>query len=171
MRRKKASTRKPPSGAPPVPPAISFDTQHAERSGRAAARVDEIAAHVSRGLTLLFGFDNPEAAREREELTAVLGRLVFGSRTQHFGDFPFRGPGNRRAVALTFDDGPNEPYTSRLLDVLAEREARATFFDDVLPPGATPVDSGLLIRDLAVTWRTGPIPDGLRRGVACRPPA
>jgi peptidoglycan/xylan/chitin deacetylase (PgdA/CDA1 family) len=31
-------------------------------------------------------------------------------------------------IALTFDDGPNDPHTLRLLDVLARREARATFF-------------------------------------------
>jgi len=31
-------------------------------------------------------------------------------------------------VALTFDDGPNEPWTSRLLDVLGEREVPGTFF-------------------------------------------
>lgn len=31
-------------------------------------------------------------------------------------------------MALTFDDGPNDPYTQRLLDLLAQREAKATFF-------------------------------------------
>ena len=30
--------------------------------------------------------------------------------------------------ALTFDDGPNEPWTSQLLDVLARADTRATFF-------------------------------------------
>jgi peptidoglycan/xylan/chitin deacetylase (PgdA/CDA1 family) len=30
--------------------------------------------------------------------------------------------------ALTFDDGPNDPWTGRLLDVLARYQARATFF-------------------------------------------
>ncbi|MEV4805825.1 polysaccharide deacetylase family protein [Nonomuraea sp. NPDC049421] len=33
----------------------------------------------------------------------------------------------RKCVALTFDDGPG-PYTGRLLDLLAEQRARATFF-------------------------------------------
>lgn len=32
------------------------------------------------------------------------------------------------AFALTFDDGPHEPYTSQVLDILAEHEAQATFF-------------------------------------------
>ena len=33
-----------------------------------------------------------------------------------------------RALALTYDDGPNDPWTLRLLDVLARHNARATFF-------------------------------------------
>jgi len=31
-------------------------------------------------------------------------------------------------VALTFDDGPNDPWTGHLLDVLARYQVRATFF-------------------------------------------
>lgn len=31
-------------------------------------------------------------------------------------------------LALTYDDGPNDPWTYRLLDVLAEAQVRATFF-------------------------------------------
>jgi peptidoglycan/xylan/chitin deacetylase (PgdA/CDA1 family) len=30
--------------------------------------------------------------------------------------------------ALTFDDGPNDPYTQQLLDLLAHHQVRATFF-------------------------------------------
>lgn len=65
----------------------------------------------------------------------------FGPRTQLWGAFPYRGPGTPdpgsavapgvqqdRVVALTFDDGPNEPWTGRLLDVLAARGVHATFF-------------------------------------------
>jgi peptidoglycan/xylan/chitin deacetylase (PgdA/CDA1 family) len=33
-----------------------------------------------------------------------------------------------RQMALTFDDGPNDPHTLRLLDLLAKHQARATFF-------------------------------------------
>jgi peptidoglycan-N-acetylglucosamine deacetylase len=38
-----------------------------------------------------------------------------------------RGPDGRRRVALTFDDGPSS-YTSRILRILREKKARATFF-------------------------------------------
>jgi peptidoglycan-N-acetylglucosamine deacetylase len=31
-------------------------------------------------------------------------------------------------VAFTFDDGPNEPYTQQLLDLLAQHQVRAIFF-------------------------------------------
>jgi peptidoglycan/xylan/chitin deacetylase (PgdA/CDA1 family) len=33
-----------------------------------------------------------------------------------------------REFALTFDDGPNDPWTERLLEVLARHEVRASFF-------------------------------------------
>jgi len=33
-----------------------------------------------------------------------------------------------RQIALTYDDGPNEPHTLRLLEVLAKHGAKATFF-------------------------------------------
>ncbi|MCE2414303.1 polysaccharide deacetylase family protein [Candidatus Poribacteria bacterium] len=35
---------------------------------------------------------------------------------------------DQRVVALTYDDGPNPPYTDRLLDVLAKHDVKATFF-------------------------------------------
>ena len=48
--------------------------------------------------------------------------------SQALGMFPYRGARSDKVVALTFDDGPNEPYTSRLADFLAQRQIRATFF-------------------------------------------
>ncbi|MBI3476829.1 MAG: polysaccharide deacetylase family protein [Acidobacteria bacterium] len=33
-----------------------------------------------------------------------------------------------KQIALTYDDGPNDPYTLKLLEVLARHEVRATFF-------------------------------------------
>jgi peptidoglycan/xylan/chitin deacetylase (PgdA/CDA1 family) len=33
-----------------------------------------------------------------------------------------------KQLALTFDDGPNDPHTLRLLEVLAKHDVRATFF-------------------------------------------
>lgn len=44
------------------------------------------------------------------------------------GGFPSRGATRDKVVALTFDDGPNEPYTSQLLHLLGESRVPATFF-------------------------------------------
>jgi peptidoglycan/xylan/chitin deacetylase (PgdA/CDA1 family) len=35
---------------------------------------------------------------------------------------------NSRQIALTYDDGPNDPHTQRLLEVLAKHNVSATFF-------------------------------------------
>jgi peptidoglycan/xylan/chitin deacetylase (PgdA/CDA1 family) len=43
-------------------------------------------------------------------------------------DVVWRGGAARRAVALTFDDGPDPRWTPRVLDVLARHGARSTFF-------------------------------------------
>lgn len=37
-------------------------------------------------------------------------------------------PRGSKQIALTYDDGPNDPYTQRLLEVLARHGVRATFF-------------------------------------------
>ena len=37
-------------------------------------------------------------------------------------------PRGSKKIALTFDDGPNDPHTQKLLEVLAKHDARATFF-------------------------------------------
>src|SRR4051794_24434764 len=57
--------------------------------------------------------------------TAAYGSL---SRTsQIFGPSVYRGPGQRRSIALTFDDGPSEG-TLPLLEYLAKQEVTCTFF-------------------------------------------
>jgi len=40
----------------------------------------------------------------------------------------WHGDISRPNVALTFDDGPNEPYTSEILDILKRYNIKATFF-------------------------------------------
>lgn len=47
---------------------------------------------------------------------------------QRFGRAFCGSPAAGKDIALTFDDGPNDPYTHRLLDVLSKHEVRATFF-------------------------------------------
>lgn len=38
------------------------------------------------------------------------------------------GARNSKQIALTYDDGPNDPHTLKLLDVLAKHSVQATFF-------------------------------------------
>ena len=59
---------------------------------------------------------------------AAACRAGLGPTSQVFGAFPYRGETTAPTVALTFDDGPNEPYTSMLLDTLADKGVAATFF-------------------------------------------
>jgi peptidoglycan/xylan/chitin deacetylase (PgdA/CDA1 family) len=54
--------------------------------------------------------------------------LCMSPYSQRLGAFPYRGETADRVVALTFDDGPNEPYTSQLAGFLDERAIKATFF-------------------------------------------
>ena len=69
--------------------------------------------------------------------TAALGISALGTaaywtgfrpRSQVFGSFPYAIETEEKVVALSFDDGPNEPYTSRLLDTLDAYQVKATFF-------------------------------------------
>jgi len=54
--------------------------------------------------------------------------LFFSPSSQVFGYFPSRVRTQQRIIALTFDDGPNEPYTTQLLDILSAHRVAATFF-------------------------------------------
>jgi peptidoglycan/xylan/chitin deacetylase (PgdA/CDA1 family) len=60
----------------------------------------------------------------------VVGAYVLAvwPQSQLYGPIVTHGPGGEPLVALTFDDGPNDPATSRILDVLAEKDVKATFF-------------------------------------------
>lgn len=58
---------------------------------------------------------------------SVLAYGVAGRSSQIFGESVYKGPGRRRVLALTFDDGPSES-TPELLDFLAEQGVPATFF-------------------------------------------
>jgi peptidoglycan/xylan/chitin deacetylase (PgdA/CDA1 family) len=47
---------------------------------------------------------------------------------QWFGRAFHAGQRGSKQIALTFDDGPNDPHTLNLLEVLAKHNVRATFF-------------------------------------------
>jgi peptidoglycan/xylan/chitin deacetylase (PgdA/CDA1 family) len=53
---------------------------------------------------------------------------VLHPRATLFGPVVWRGPGDRPAVALTFDDGPHPEYTPRIAEILSREQTPATFF-------------------------------------------
>lgn len=61
----------------------------------------------------------------------LVGFLLYGffvPSSQAFGKVVVKGKSSDKIVALTFDDGPNEPYTSQMLDILRNYGVPATFF-------------------------------------------
>jgi len=61
-------------------------------------------------------------------LDAIVLVGMLERRAPIFGRIFWHGPAGRPLVALTFDDGPNEPYTGQVLDILATHGVKATFF-------------------------------------------
>ncbi len=66
-------------------------------------------------------------------LTAAAAASAAGYQTmaptgQWYGRTFTGGMRGSRQIALTYDDGPNDPHTLKLLDVLARHNVRATFF-------------------------------------------
>ena len=59
--------------------------------------------------------------------SSFLAWAVRGRSASVFGHSVWRGPRDRRALALTFDDGPGES-TPDILEILAEHHVPATFF-------------------------------------------
>ena len=55
-------------------------------------------------------------------------KVIESPANQLFGKTLVSGPKNERVVALTYDDGPNPPYTDEILAVLRAEHVRATFF-------------------------------------------
>ena len=61
-------------------------------------------------------------------LLVAFRKLIEARSFQFLGDIVHRVDVTRKMVALTFDDGPNPPFTNRILEALKEYKARATFF-------------------------------------------
>lgn len=72
----------------------------------------------------------PVAAGALVAFSSVIMAGVLEPRLAMFADVINQGEPNREAprVALTFDDGPSLEHTPRVLEALAEAEAKATFF-------------------------------------------
>ena len=53
---------------------------------------------------------------------------MMSERSQLLGDFPFAAETTEKVVALTFDDGPNEPFTTQVAATLERHGVLGTFF-------------------------------------------
>lgn len=58
----------------------------------------------------------------------ILSLLFFNQYIQVFGPVKNNIKTNKKIVAFSFDDGPNEPYTSEIIKLLNKYNAKATFF-------------------------------------------
>ncbi len=61
----------------------------------------------------------------------LVSLIVYGyviPASEVFGKVYYKENTAEKVVALTFHDGPNEPYTSEILDILASHNVKATFF-------------------------------------------
>jgi peptidoglycan-N-acetylglucosamine deacetylase len=59
---------------------------------------------------------------------ATAGYQSMAPTSRWYGQAFARSARGSRQIALTYDDGPNDPHTLRLLEVLAKHSVRATFF-------------------------------------------
>jgi peptidoglycan/xylan/chitin deacetylase (PgdA/CDA1 family)/predicted MFS family arabinose efflux permease len=59
----------------------------------------------------------------------IAAYLAMSPSSQLYGDITTHGPRERMQVALTFDDGPDDPYTLRIADVLERYGVKGTFFE------------------------------------------
>jgi peptidoglycan-N-acetylglucosamine deacetylase len=61
-------------------------------------------------------------------VASATGYQSMAPQGQWFGRTFAGGVRGSKQIALTYDDGPNDPHTLKLLDVLAKHGVRATFF-------------------------------------------
>ena len=61
-------------------------------------------------------------------LATVAGYNTMSPTSQLYGRTFIGLPRGSRLLALTYDDGPNDPYTWRVMEVLERHGVKATFF-------------------------------------------
>jgi peptidoglycan/xylan/chitin deacetylase (PgdA/CDA1 family) len=91
----------------------------------------QLASVAQRGLAALTRLERDrgtQTGREADlESFALASTEELAARTRA-GTCVSRGGGDRMEIALTFDDGPQPPYTGQVLDILARYGVPATFF-------------------------------------------
>ncbi|OLE30301.1 MAG: hypothetical protein AUG44_01640 [Actinobacteria bacterium 13_1_20CM_3_71_11] len=98
---------------------------HGSASARALA---ELGRRDPAALTRLRPEIGSLAGRAAEYLRHIADCAGVEYELARSGRLVVRAAGRRPEVALTFDDGPDPAFTPRVLDILREHGARATFF-------------------------------------------
>jgi peptidoglycan/xylan/chitin deacetylase (PgdA/CDA1 family) len=80
-------------------------------------------------------------------MVTTIGLGVSFPQLRLFGPFICWGPKDRKRVALTFDDGPDERSTPALLQLLRERSVRAAFFGVGKRVAAHPEIAAQIVRE------------------------
>ncbi|MFI1062864.1 MULTISPECIES: polysaccharide deacetylase family protein [Streptomyces] len=108
------------------------DPQHlGERPVFSSVPAADIAAAALRGLGALTRLQRDrgtQTGREGDLAESARGSEQALAEWTRRGTCVSRGSGERREISLTFDDGPQPPYTGQVLDVLQRYDVPATFF-------------------------------------------
>jgi peptidoglycan/xylan/chitin deacetylase (PgdA/CDA1 family) len=94
--------------------------------------IEEVPNQISNQKSSISNY-NPPMLGPAFAATAATAALTAGYQCmaptgQWYGRTFIGLPRGTRQLALTYDDGPNDPHTLRLLEVLAKHDVRATFF-------------------------------------------
>jgi len=87
--------------------------------------------HIGHGISKLFHKNRMAAVVVSVILALVMFIIAAGyflPTAPFFGKVYASAKTPEKTIAITFDDGPNEPYTSEILDILAKYNVKATFF-------------------------------------------
>lgn len=90
------------------------------RSGIPAWKRGLLTAAVGLGMILAAGMYREQWEEQTEALAGGAAKAVAVGNSSETGE--------KKRIALTFDDGPHPIYTEQLLDGLAERNVKAAFF-------------------------------------------
>lgn len=64
----------------------------------------------------------------KKTIQEVQGYTLSGLAAEYPGVIAARGPGDKKLVALTFDDGPDDKYTPQVMNILDRHDIKGTFF-------------------------------------------
>lgn len=103
-------------------------------AGLRVVRARRTAGRGQDALRLASGFHtegaapDPTPADTAAQDAAIAASAPYEQRLGGEGRWLARGPAGSRQIALTFDDGPHQPYTDQVLDILRDYAVPATFF-------------------------------------------